>query len=162
MNIFCNSDNNQDMNSLFFSREDIKRRKLLLKIQRKINTTDKMKKKGFTLVELIAVIAIIAVLAAALTPKLAGYINESKKVAVLEQAREIVTAYNSVSLKDETVTTSSKVADIITKSNGLIDSGDIDKLADDCTVESCINAVEGGEMTLTDGKLASATAPVTP
>ena len=134
----------------------------MLKIKRKINTKDKKKKKGFTLVELIAVIAIIAVLAAALTPKLAGYINESKKVAVLEQAREIVTAYNSVSLKDETVTTSSKVADIITKSNGLIDSGDIDKLADDCTVESCINAVEGGEMTLTDGKLASATAPATP
>ena len=92
---------------------------------KKVKANDK-KKKGFTLVELIAVIAIIAVLAAALTPKLAGYINESKKVAVLEQAREVVTAYNSVSLKDSSIDTDSTVSEVIAAADGLITADDID------------------------------------
>ena len=125
---------------------------------KKVKANDK-KKKGFTLVELIAVIAIIAVLAAALTPKLAGYINESKKVAVLEQAREVVTAYNSVSLKDSSIDTDSTVSEVIAAADGLITAVDIDKVADDCSVASCINAVEGGTMTITDGVLQSAVAP---
>ena len=60
----------------------------------------KKKKKGFTLIELMAVIAIIAILAAVLVPTVTGYINRSKKTAVVTQARTVVNAieaYNATS-----------------------------------------------------------------
>ena len=56
----------------------------------------KKKKKGFTLIELVAVLAIIAILSAAFVPKVGNYITEAKKVAVLNEAKTIVTAYESV------------------------------------------------------------------
>ena len=59
----------------------------------------KKKKSAFTLIELIVVIAIIAILAAALTPSFTGYINEAKKVAVINQAKNVVTAYESAKVK---------------------------------------------------------------
>ena len=66
----------------------------------KLMTTKHNKKKSaFTLIELIVVIAIIAILAAALTPSFTGYIKESRKVAVINQAKNVVTAYESVNAK---------------------------------------------------------------
>lgn len=59
----------------------------------------KNKKEGFTLIELVAVMAIIAVLSAAFVPKISGYITEAQKVSVLNEAKNIVTAYESVSYK---------------------------------------------------------------
>lgn len=53
------------------------------------------KKKGFTLIELMAVIAIIAILAAVLVPTVSGYINRSKKTAVITQVRTAVSAIES-------------------------------------------------------------------
>lgn len=52
----------------------------------------KKKKKGFTLIELMAVIAIIAILAAVLVPTVSGYINRSKKTAIVSQVRNVITA----------------------------------------------------------------------
>ena len=46
------------------------------------NLKSKKKKKGFTLIELVAVLAIIAILSAAFVPKVGNYITEAKKVAV--------------------------------------------------------------------------------
>ena len=52
----------------------------------------KKKKKGFTLIELMAVIAIIAILAAVLVPTVSGYISRSKKTAIITQVRNVVNA----------------------------------------------------------------------
>lgn len=57
-----------------------------------MNLTKKRKKKGFTLIELMAVIAIIAILAAVLVPTVTGYIERSKKTAVITQVRNVVSA----------------------------------------------------------------------
>lgn len=58
------------------------------------------KKKGFTLIELMAVIAIVAILAAVLVPTVNGYINRSKKTAIITECRTVMNAietYNAVS-----------------------------------------------------------------
>ncbi|WP_279325618.1 prepilin-type N-terminal cleavage/methylation domain-containing protein [Clostridium saudiense] len=57
-----------------------------------MNLTKMKKKKGFTLIELMAVIAIIAILAAVLVPTVSGYIERSKKTAIITQVRNVVSA----------------------------------------------------------------------
>lgn len=51
-----------------------------------------MKKRGFTLVELMAVVAIIAILAVVLVPTVSGYIKRAKKTDVISQTRIAVNA----------------------------------------------------------------------
>lgn len=76
------------------------------------NLTKKRKKKGFTLVELMAVVAIIAILAVVLVPTVSGYINRAKKTAVITQVRTVIGAveiYNATASspigKDATIST---------------------------------------------------------
>ncbi len=51
------------------------------------------KKKGFTIVELVIVIAVIAILAGVLFPTFAGVVENAKKSAAMQEARNIYTDY---------------------------------------------------------------------
>ena len=76
-----------------------------------MNLTKKRKKKGFTLIELMAVIAIIAILAAVLVPTVSGYINRAKKTAIITQVRNVV---NAVETYNATITDSTKLLEVAT------------------------------------------------
>ena len=72
-----------------------------------MNLTKKRKKKGFTLIELMAVIAIIAILAAVLVPTVSGYIQRAKKTAIITQVRNVVSAietHNATAGADDQIT----------------------------------------------------------
>lgn len=64
----------------------------------------KMNKKGFTLVELLAVIAILAILILLVTPNILKMFNEGKESVFVQQAQRVMEASNtkfmSVSLKN--------------------------------------------------------------
>lgn len=55
-----------------------------------------MKKKGFTLVELIVVLVILAILAALLIPALTGYIDRANEEKLQATTRQVVVAAQSV------------------------------------------------------------------
>lgn len=55
-----------------------------------------MKKKGFTLVELIVVLVILAILAALLVPALTGYIDRANEEKLQATTRQVVVAAQSV------------------------------------------------------------------
>ncbi|MFL0252264.1 type IV pilin protein [Clostridium neuense] len=50
----------------------------------------KRKKKGFTLIELIAVVAILIILAVLLVPNIVGYVNRSKIATVKSDAKVVL------------------------------------------------------------------------
>lgn len=118
----------------------------------KLMTTKHNKKKSaFTLIELIVVIAIITILAAALTPSFTGYINEAKKVAVINQAKNVVTAYEATKVKSSNTYTLNTTVDTFANGSDLLDKKDVNKLSN-TSIENCYSIVntEEYDITLTD------------
>ena len=98
----------------------------------------KKKKKGFTLIELVAVLAIIAILSAAFVPKVGNYITEAKKVAVLNEAKTVVTAYEAVSHKLDSDDENTTIETLKTKSPDLSTS----KIPSGVSVSQCRTLLE--------------------
>lgn len=118
----------------------------------KLMTTKHNKKKSaFTLIELIVVIAIIAILAAALTPSFTGYINEAKKVAVINQAKNVVTAYEATKVKSSNTYTLDTTVDAFAEGSDLLKGKDVNKL-NNTSIKNCYSIVntEEYDITLTD------------
>ena len=108
----------------------------------------KKKKSAFTLIELIVVIAIIAILAAALTPSFTGYINEAKKVAVINQAKNVVTAYESAKVKSSNTYTLNTTVDTFANGSDLLDKKDVNKLSN-TSIGNCYSIVNTEEYDIT-------------
>lgn len=85
-----------------------------------------MKKKGFTLIELIVVIAIIGVLAAILVPAMMGYVKKSKVTTNNTTAKSIFNAFNtSITDLDSADKTCPSAA--MSGTNGIESTSDIGK-----------------------------------
>ena len=108
----------------------------------------KKKKSAFTLIELIVVIAIIAILAAALTPSFTGYINEAKKVAVINQAKNVVTAYEATKVKSSNTYTLNTTVDTFANGSDLLDKKDVNKLSN-TSIGNCYSIVNTEEYDIT-------------
>lgn len=90
-----------------------------------------MKKKGFTLIELIVVIAIIGVLAAILVPAMLGYVRKSKITTANTTAKSIYNAFNTALVDLDTTDESVTLTDSSAWVNGNTYTGSTgDKLKD--------------------------------
>lgn len=93
----------------------IKKVKYEIKSNRRLSINIKEKSSGFTLIELIAVIAIIMILSGVLFPKVLGYVQEAKKLKVVDQCRKIVMATESYNLRYIPLEKNQSVSSIINK-----------------------------------------------
>lgn len=111
------------------------------------------KKRAFTLIELVVVIAIVAVLAAAFTPKLSGYMDEARKVVVLDQAKRVLTAYENLNLKFNTLTEKDYIESVVSLSGSPVTLSEITKIPSRFTIEDCRNLLntEKYDFTMTNG-----------
>ena len=100
--------------------------------------SNKLRKKGFTLIELVAVLAIIAILSATFVPKFTNYITEAKKVTILNKAKSVVTAYEAVSHKLDSDDENTTIETLKTKSPDLSTS----KIPSGVSVSQCRTLLE--------------------
>ena len=120
----------------------------------KIKSNLKNKKKGFTLIELVAVMAIIAILSAAFIPRFGNYITQAKKVSILNEAKSIVTAYESVKYKSTTKNENETIGSDLQGDNLPIEKDSLKKLGN-ATVAQCklLLDTENHDCTLNDNTI---------
>lgn len=120
----------------------------------KIKSNLKNKKKGFTLIELVAVMAIIAILSAAFIPRFGNYITQAKKVSILNEAKSIVTAYESVKYKSTTKNENETIGSDLQGDNLPIEKDSLKKL-ENATVAQCklLLDTENHDFTLNDNTI---------
>lgn len=120
----------------------------------KINSNLKNKKKGFTLIELVAVMAIIAILSAAFITRFGNYITQAKKVSILNEAKSIVTAYESVKYKSTTKNENETIGSDLQWDNLPIEKDSLKKLGN-ATVAQCklLLDTENHDFTLNDNTI---------
>ncbi|MDO5518203.1 MAG: prepilin-type N-terminal cleavage/methylation domain-containing protein [Clostridium sp.] len=114
------------------------------------------KKGGFTLIEVIAVIAIIGVMASVLLPKFTNYINEAKKLKVVEQSRKVVMAVECYNMKvnktSDVIKNDAKISSVTSKPevSKYFENieNDIDKLDENMKISDCYNIVNGASFEL--------------
>lgn len=112
------------------------------------------KKEGFTLIELIAVIAIIIILSGVLLPKVLGYVQEAKKLKVVDQCRKVVMANESYSLRYTPLEKSQYVSNIIEKDgiSKYLERDDLKNInIQNTTIKNCYDIVNGAEFKLNTG-----------
>ncbi|WP_288478734.1 type II secretion system protein [uncultured Clostridium sp.] len=124
------------------------------------NLIKSKKKKGFTLIEMVAVVAIIGILAAILIPKITGYMDEAKKTVIVNQARQVVQAVEGAKLKGEPNSdfANKEVVNITNEVyKALLDGADISKLGSTMKYEACLAIVnEKADFTMDpDGNFAA-------
>lgn len=106
------------------------------------------KREGFTLIELIAVMAIIGILASVVLPKVSGYINEAKKIKVIDQCRKVVMAVESYNLRySNPLEKNTTIAQIKNKIgvNKYLEGVSLNNIDDNTTLKKCYDILDGAE-----------------
>lgn len=103
------------------------------------------KKRGFTLVELMAVLAIIAVLMTVLTPKVVGFVNEANKSKALSEVRQVILAVDTYNVKASTSIVAGDTFSSIKSKVGteMVDCSSIKSIAEDTTYDEMRKLVDG-------------------